>query len=32
VPLLLSTLDLSHWFALMNAAIVDPKLGLICLR
>jgi cation transport regulator ChaC len=31
-PLLLSTLDLSHWTALMNAATVDPKLGMSRLR
>ena len=26
-PLLLATLDLSHWTALMNAATADPILG-----
>ena len=31
-PLILSTLDLSHWTALMNAATTDPKLGITRLR
>jgi hypothetical protein len=32
VPLLPSTLDLSHWSTLMNVAIANPKLGLTRFR